>query len=43
VDVGSHSFAGDCGQLLNPRDVFDKPVAAPVKGEFAGYVLVKSK
>jgi hypothetical protein len=53
LDLGNHLKTGDAYQLLNPRDVFGKPVvqhvydgkpvAAPVKGEFAAYVLVRGK
>jgi hypothetical protein len=51
LDLSGHLKTGDSYQLLNPRDVFakpivqgahdGKPVATPVKGEFAAYVLVK--
>jgi hypothetical protein len=52
LDLGGRLKAGESYRLLNPRDVFGKPVAAgvydgkavsvPVKGEFAAFVLVKS-
>jgi hypothetical protein len=51
--LGKNLKTGDAYQLHNPRDVFGKPVvegvydgkpvAAPVKGEFAAYVLVKGE
>jgi hypothetical protein len=56
LDLGhldNYLKSGDAYRLLNPRDVFGKPVvqrvydgkpvAAPVNGEFAAFVLVKGK
>jgi hypothetical protein len=50
---GKNLKTGDAYQLHNPRDVFGKPVVqgvcdgkpvdAPVKGQFAAYVLVKGE
>jgi hypothetical protein len=53
LDLSSHLKTGESYQLLNPRDLFGKPVVqatydskpvpAPLEGEFAAYVLVKGR
>ena len=52
VDAGEFLKAGESYRLLDPRDVFGKPVRAgkadgrpirvPVAGEFAAFVLMKA-
>ena len=52
VDAGEFLKAGESYRLLDPRDVFGKPVRAgtadgrpirvPMAGEFAAFVLMKA-
>jgi hypothetical protein len=51
LELGRQLKAGESYRLMNPRDLFGEPVAAgvydgnpvavPVKGEFAAFVLVR--